>query len=258
MKRSVVYAAFAAIALSMFIFSTFTLFTDVFGLRLMQAVGEQEMAFGGQNDVAFANMLWKAMKGYETWPMKSTVDPGTSPHGKFLRLYYNIVNIDQKPYHVIIKDNFGGEGATLETVSKSPAKYLAAVTVMLQREAGYDADNNDWFWVKYNVDGTLDKSPQGMALAGRVAKGLDTGCIACHSKAKDTDYLFTNDAIVVSLNAEKLLQERCTGCHKLDRVQKVRKDRSGWDKIIAKMVKEGAKVNEAERQALADYLSKKK
>ena len=64
---------------------------------------------------------------------------------------------------------------------------------MVQREAGYDRDNNDWFWVKYSPGGTIDQNPAGMALAGRVAKGTNTGCIACHASAKDNDYLFTND-----------------------------------------------------------------
>ncbi len=108
-------------------------------------------------------------------------------------MYYNVVNVDGRPYHVIIKDNFGGEGATLETVSASPEEFLASVTVMVQREAGYDPANNDWFWVKYGPDGAIDQNPAGMALAGRVAKGTDTGCIACHAGAGGDDYIFTND-----------------------------------------------------------------
>jgi|GEM_PF-3494242 len=30
-------------------------------------------------------------------------------------------------------------------------------------------------------------------MAGRVAKGMEQGCIACHSNAVDGDYLFAND-----------------------------------------------------------------
>ena len=185
MKRFVVFGSLATIILIAVVLSIFS--------RSVVGQHEMKMAFGGKEDVGFAKTLWKAMKGYEKWPMASDVYPGTTPHGKFLRLYYNIVNVDGKPYHVIIKDNFGGEGATLETVSKSPEKYLAAITVMVQREAGYDADNNNWFWVKYKADGAIDKNPMGMALAGRVAKGMDVGCIACHAGAKGNDYFFAND-----------------------------------------------------------------
>ncbi|MBC8233138.1 cytochrome P460 family protein [bacterium] len=247
MKRFVVIGSLA----------TIMLIVAALSIISRSVVGDQEMPFGGKGDVEFANMLWKTMAGYEKWQMKSDVYPGTSPHGKFLRLYYNIVNVDKKPYHVIIKDNFGGEDATLEKVSKSPKKYLAAVTVMLQREAGYDSDNNDWFWVKYKADSTIDKNPMGMALAGRVAKGMDTGCIACHKNAKDNDYFFTNDKTDMSLTPEGLLQEKCTTCHDLDRVNKTRKNKSGWEKIIAKMIKNGAKLNKAEQQTLVDYLSQK-
>jgi hypothetical protein len=146
-------------------------------------VGEEKMPmpFGGKKDVEFANKMWKAMKDYQMWPIQSDMAPGKSPHGAFVRLYYSLVNIDGKPYHVIIKDNF------------MPNKQLAAVTVMLQREDAYDADNNNWFWVKYDADGTVSKNDKGMALAGRVAKGMDTGCIACHKGANDNDYVFTND-----------------------------------------------------------------
>jgi thiosulfate/3-mercaptopyruvate sulfurtransferase len=61
----------------------------------------------------------------------------------------------------------------------------------------------------------------------------------------------------MSLNPENLLQERCTVCHDLDRVRKARRDRPGWEKTIAKMVTNGAKLNEVERHALVDYLSQK-
>jgi hypothetical protein len=38
----------------------------------------------------------------------------------------------------------------------------------------------------------LDKNPKGMALAGKIAKGSDAGCIACHVGADGDDYLFVN------------------------------------------------------------------
>jgi hypothetical protein len=231
------------------------LFAVVLSMLSAPAVGEQEMPFGGEEDVAFADMLWKSMGGYEKWPMKSDVYPGKSPHGELLQLYYNLVNISGKPYHIIVKDNFGGEDATLEAVSQSPREHLGAVTVMLQREPGYDVDNSNWFWAKYKPDGAIDKNAKGVALAGRVAKGMDAGCIACHSNAKDSDYLFTNDTVAMSLDPAELLQEKCTTCHNLDRVKRTRKDKAGWDKIVDRMIRNGAKISEAERQELSEYLA---
>lgn len=186
MKRSIFFAAFIVTATVI-----------VFGLISMNSAvtAQQDMPFGQEDDIAFANKVWKAIEGYETWPMISDFYPGRSPHGKVLRLTYNVVNIDGEPYHIIIKDNYGGEGVNVEKVANadSPEDYLGAVTIMLQREEGYDPENNNWFWAKYLPDGTLDKNPKGMSLAGRVAKGMNAGCIACHSTAKDDDMLFVND-----------------------------------------------------------------
>ena len=64
---------------------------------------------------------------------------------------------------------------------------------MLQREPGYDADNQNWFWVKYAPDGNIEKNPAGKRLAGRVAKGAPKGCISCHLQAGGNDYLYSND-----------------------------------------------------------------
>ncbi len=149
--------------------------------------------FGGTADRRFADSLWDVMEGYASWPMQSPITEGGAPHGAFVRVYYNPVTIDGSTYHVIVKDNYGGEGASLESVREAPDDHLAAVTVMAQREPGYDPDNDNWFWVKYLPDGSLDTNPEGTALAGRVAKGSDTGCIACHQGAGEGDYVFTND-----------------------------------------------------------------
>jgi len=191
MKRSnLVLGSLIAAVLVTF---SFAIFSQVAFSADKKVVTKTQMPFGGKDDVTFANDLWKAMNGYENWLMKSDVRMGMSPHGDFIRLYYNIVNVNAKPYHVILKDNYGGDGVTLNMISESPEKYLMAVTVMVQREKGYDSDNNDWFWVKYNADGTVSKGDKDVAMAGRIAKGMDTGCIACHKAAKDNDYVFTND-----------------------------------------------------------------
>jgi len=152
-----------------------------------------QMPFGSEEDIAFAEALWTAVDGYDDWVLQSDVLPSMAPHGDFARLYYDIVSVDGELYSVIIKDNFGGEGATMETVTSDPAAYLIAVTPMVKRQPGYDPDNNDWFWVKYGPDGSVMMNPAGAAMAGRVAKGAKVGCIACHVKAGGGDYLFTND-----------------------------------------------------------------
>ncbi len=155
--------------------------------------GDKEMSgmkppFGGPDDMQRASALWSRMSGYKSWAAYPGLDgwqDGKSPHGKVLRYYINgsAASNPTRPgaNAIIIKENYGKRGGP-----------VMAVTVM-QKIHGYDADNADWFWVKFAPDGTVMKNPKGMSLAGRVAKGMPKGCIACHSNAGGNDYLFIND-----------------------------------------------------------------
>jgi hypothetical protein len=151
-----------------------------------QPAAAMEAPFGGADDVAYADTLWARMEelGFNTKP--GILQPGQSPHGEVIEILEG--TIDGKK--VIVKRNYGGEGVSVEAVEADRAKYLAAVTVMAKREEGYDPDNHDWFWVKYQPDGAVAANPKGMSLAGRVAKGMDTGCIACHKSAAATEMVF--------------------------------------------------------------------
>ncbi|MGB5559860.1 MAG: hypothetical protein WBN04_17850 [Paracoccaceae bacterium] len=110
---------------------------------------------------------------------------GQEPHGMMLETFYNKAMIDGHTGDLIVKRDYRPEGVDAETILRDPAEHLGAVTVMFRREDGYNDDNANWFWGEYLSDGTLDKNPAGMQLAGRVAKGADAGCIACHSGAED-------------------------------------------------------------------------
>jgi hypothetical protein len=66
-----------------------------------------------------------------------------------------------------------------------PTRELAAITVMYKRP-GYNPEHNDWFFVKFLPDGSLDSAPNGMALEGRLA-----GCQGCHIGREPFDYLFS-------------------------------------------------------------------
>ena len=57
---------------------------------------------------------------------------------------------------------------------------VAAVTVMVKMPAGYDPENNDWWWGMYDKDGKVAE------MSGKVPV-----CIACHKPAAATDYVFS-------------------------------------------------------------------
>ena len=160
-------------------------------------VAAQDMPFGTDKDADYAAQLWATMEDMNLagdGMIRSFPYDGMAPHGMMLETLYSTATVGGHTGDLVVKRNYGPEGVTEDQVLQDPGKHLGAVTVMFRRDAGYDPDNQDWFWVKYLPDGSLDKNPKGMRLAGRVAKGMDAGCIACHSGAGE-DMLFTTDHI---------------------------------------------------------------
>jgi len=113
-------------------------------------------------------------KQWETWPGYPDIYPGKSPHGKYLRLYANEPAITAAKAGnpmpdgaILVKENYAEDKTT-----------LMAVTPMY-KAAGYNPDAGDWWWAKYEGDGTL------------VKEGKVEGCITCHKSVKDNDWIFT-------------------------------------------------------------------
>ncbi|MDZ7749108.1 MAG: cytochrome P460 family protein [Halofilum sp. (in: g-proteobacteria)] len=166
------------------------------GGLLAGACAIAQKPFGGADSVAYSQDLWAALEdanlagegAYQAVPYE-----GQHPHGAILQTLEGELTVDGHTGEVIVKRNYGGEGVSESKVANNPRQYLGAVTVMFRRAPGYDPDNANWFWVKYKPDGTLHTNPKGMKLAGRVAKGADKGCIACHQNAPGGDYVYNND-----------------------------------------------------------------
>jgi hypothetical protein len=156
------------------------------------------LPFGGPGDTRYAADLWSALVAANLAgpnAVQTHAYTGQHPHGAILQNVDSTLTVNGQTGAVIVKNNYGGEGVSAANVTADPGKYLAAVTVMYKR-AGYDPENNDWFWAKYLPDGSLDKNPAGMQLAGRVAKvDPPAGCIGCHTAAPGGDMVFTTDRI---------------------------------------------------------------
>ena len=165
----------------------------------MGSVAQSQMApFGDDASVAYAAKVWDAMGKLNLTGDNAILSfpyEGTDPHDMMLETFYLNATIDGHTGALVVKRNYGPAGVEATAVLMDPAKHLGAVTVMFRREAGYDDDNKNWFWAKYLPDGSLDKNPKGMMLAGKVAKGAEQGCIACHTGAPGGDYLFTTDHV---------------------------------------------------------------
>jgi len=166
--------------------------TLLFGCSAAQM--PDNMPFGGKNSVAYSQQLWDSLSAAKLAGPNAMPDglyKGTHPHGAILETLYGKVTVGGHTGDVIVKRNYGGKDITANDVSADRAKYLKAVTVMFKREAGYDTDNQNWYWAKYKPDGGLYTNPKGMMLAGRVAKGKPVGCISCHKAAPGGDYMYT-------------------------------------------------------------------
>ncbi|MBT4520239.1 MAG: hypothetical protein HOC23_09555 [Halieaceae bacterium] len=158
-------------------------------------------SFGRASDVNYADQLWRSLLAERiAGPNPFTNPPffgGARPHGTILELAHKNIAVAGHNGFVVVKKNYDGEGVSVAAVAADRQRFLSSITVMFERESGYDEDNQNWFWVKYRPDGTLfDKVVAGksVALAGRISKGATAqdsgGCIYCHSSAGGGDYIF--------------------------------------------------------------------
>ena len=54
---------------------------------------------------------------------------------------------------------------------------------------------------------------------------------------------------------EALVQKQCATCHTIKRIDAANLDRVGWERTVDQMIDKGARLNEAERKIVIDYLS---
>jgi len=149
----------------------------------------ERSAVSTEVDETFEQKFWNYIvrAKYRNWapvPGKSdAMYEGESPHGAYLKMYLNRTAAGSPSAlptgSIVIKENYGRDQRT-----------LMAVTAMYKNK-GYSESTGDWYWVKFNPDGTVaTKSTDNgeKRLAGRVQ-----GCIQCHDGADGDDYVFFND-----------------------------------------------------------------
>lgn len=112
-------------------------------------------------------------RAWELWPGKGKLYKGTEPHGSLLTTFVN-----NTAMHSIKKKKMMADGSIIVKENYTADKKFVALTVMYKIK-GYNPNAGDWFWAKYSPDGKVE------------ASGKVKGCIDCHSKMKDNDYIFT-------------------------------------------------------------------
>ena len=175
-------------------------------LTLIGSSAAQQAPFGGPDDLAFARALWTQLEEARMVGPNSigatTYQGGTGLHTDTLITLQGSVVVNGTDGFAIVKKNFaaGDQPATEAQVFEDPQRYLRVLTVMYQRERGYDPDTDDWFWVVYTPDGSVRVNPLGMNMAGRIVGGgampdAPFNCISCHVLAPGDDYVYLHDSL---------------------------------------------------------------
>lgn len=58
-----------------------------------------------------------------------------------------------------------------------------------------------------------------------------------------------------SSDGAQLLEQRCSTCHASSRAKNAQKTVQGWEATVTRMMSKGAKLSDAEKKTLVDYLA---
>lgn len=109
---------------------------------------------------------------WDLMPGTSRMRVGKEPHGGLQNVYVN------KPALKAFTDKAGAlpDGGIIVKEVYSTENKLIAVNVMAKKK-GYNPEAGDYLWLKYGPDMKI------------LAQGKPAPCIACHTQAKDNDYV---------------------------------------------------------------------
>jgi cytochrome c5 len=82
--------------------------------------------------------------------------------------------------------------------------------------------------------------------------------LAACGGAKDETAVPTTEqeeAAPVTLDGKSLLEERCSECHDLGRVEQAKKSVEEWKATVERMVGKGAKLSQAEQELVIQHLA---
>ncbi|MDA8125116.1 MAG: cytochrome P460 family protein [Deltaproteobacteria bacterium] len=105
------------------------------------------------------------------WPGEGRDRPAGEPHGPYRTLYVNpaasaaLTRGEPLPF-----------GSLLVMENRAADKSLRNLAVRIKLK-GYHPEAGDWYWFLFSPDGSLQ------------AEGKPGTCIACHSGAKDRDFV---------------------------------------------------------------------
>jgi hypothetical protein len=131
---------------------------------------------------ALWNFIAKKDAAYNTWNVldRSAADESTeNPHSSISRTYMNKIAVGDPSAlplgTILVREDYDGN------------RKRTAINVMY-RVKDFDKEHGNWYWLKYQENGSIVRDENGKAVAGKV-----TSCIECHAKAGANDFVFSND-----------------------------------------------------------------
>jgi hypothetical protein len=148
--------------------------------------GESDQSSGRAVDDAYAAKLWAYMVDNQLvgeGRMRSFPFVGLRPHGSIQEIITTEAEIDGHKGRLIVKHNYGAaeELNPKKVYTANQDENYEALTIMFQREEGYDPSNNDWFWAEYNPDGSI------LVYEGARLSGRSPTCLGCHTPLGGND-----------------------------------------------------------------------
>lgn len=140
----------------------------------------------------FWRYLVKKDAAYNTWKVlehEPPKDDSDNPHGRVSRTYANEI-ASKDPANLPL-------GSILVREDYDDKRKRQSVSI-LYRVKDYDKEHGNWYYLRFNENGTVARAEDKKALAGKV-----TSCIECHAKAGGKDYVFSNDALKVEKPAQE-------------------------------------------------------
>ena len=120
----------------------------LFSVGAVSASGEGKS--GTPKDDAYAAKLWQYMLSKQLigeGRVHSYPFVGSRPHGSIQEIIATTGTVDGHTGKLIVKHNYGADTALSpkDVYSNNQAENYVALTVMFQREQGYDSANSEWF-----------------------------------------------------------------------------------------------------------------
>jgi hypothetical protein len=163
-------------------------------LPMHSMVMASDKTSGQPKDNAYAKKLWQYMTVNQLigeGRQRSYPFVGQRPHGSIQEVLSTQATIDGHSGRLIVKHNYGAKAALTPKKVYASEQHLnyEALTIMFQREDGYDTANNNWFWAEYKADGDIINY-QGVDLSGRSAM-----CLGCHTPLGGKDREILNGSV---------------------------------------------------------------